>query len=168
MAKYKATGCARFLFFLIIFVPIAYFGSKYLMDSGKWDDIKGKLEDVSSSDNDNNSGIGSPSTFDYNRSEKSDDSLNEKFDQLIEKVNDQADKISEQEETIHRQNVLIDQLKQHLEQMSAGGSSISTGGSSGSSSGWNGSSSSSSSSQSGDKISLEQLLKEADKTRRNG
>ncbi len=166
MAKYKATGCARFLFFLIIFVPIAYFGSKYLMDSGKWDNIKGKLEDVSSSDD--RSGIDSPSTFDYNRSEQNNSDLNEKFDQLLEKVNEQADKISEQEETIHRQNVLIDQLKQHLEQMSAGGGSISTGGSSGSSSGWNGSSSSSSSSQSGDKISLEQLLKEADKTRRNG
>jgi len=156
MAKYKATGCARFLFFLIIFVPIAYFGSKYLMDSGKWDDIKGKLEDVSSSDNDNNSGIGSPSTFDYNRSEKSDDSLNEKFDQLIEKVNDQADKISEQEETIHRQNVLIDQLKQQLEQRTTNTPSS------------NNNPRSTPQQNDPNKTSLQDLLKEADKALKNG
>ena len=94
MAKYKATGCARFLFFLIIFVPIAYFGSKYLMDSGKWDDIKGKIENVGS--NDQSNGIDSPSTFDYNDSDHADTELNRKFDQLIEKVNEQADKLSEQ------------------------------------------------------------------------
>jgi len=155
MAKYKATGCARFLFFLIIFVPIAYFGSKYLMDSGKWDNIKGKLEDVSSSDD--RSGIDSPSTFDYNRSEQNNSDLNEKFDQLLEKVNEQADKISEQEETIHRQNVLIDQLKQHIEQQSAAGSN-----------GGRRTNNNTGSQQNNDKVSLEQLLKEADQSRRNG
>ena len=155
MAKYKATGCARFLFFLIIFVPIAYFGSKYLMDSGKWDDIKGKIEDVSSSDNNNNSGIDSPSTFDYGGSEKSDDTLSEKFDQLIEKVNEQADKISEQEETIHRQNVLIDQLKQQLEQRTTTAPSSNNPRSTPQQNG-------------SDKTSLQDLLKEADKALKNG
>lgn len=42
--KYKMTGCARFLIFLIILIPVAYFGSKYLRDSGTWDKIKDKVE----------------------------------------------------------------------------------------------------------------------------
>lgn len=28
--KYKTTGCARFFFFLIIFVPLVFFGAAYL------------------------------------------------------------------------------------------------------------------------------------------
>ena len=125
------------------------------MDSGKWDDIKGKIEDVSSSDNNNNSGIDSPSTFDYEGSEKSDDTLSEKFDQLIEKVNEQADKISEQEETIHRQNVLIDQLKQQLEQRTTTTPSSNNPRSTPQQNG-------------SDKTSLQDLLKEADKALKNG
>lgn len=42
--KYKMTGCARFLIFLVFLIPIAYFGSKYLRDSGTWDKIKDKVE----------------------------------------------------------------------------------------------------------------------------
>ena len=44
-AKYKMTGCARFLIFLVILGPIAYFGSQYLRDSGTWDKIRDKIED---------------------------------------------------------------------------------------------------------------------------
>ncbi len=153
MAKYKATGCARFLMFFIIFVPIAYFGSKYLMDSGKWDDIKGKLEEVSSSDD--NSGADSPSTFDYGGSDNVESDLDEKFDQLIEKVNEQADKISEQEETIHRQNVLIDQLKRQLEQRTTTPSN-------------NNNHRSTPQQNDKNKTSLEELLKEADRALKNG
>ncbi len=47
-AKYKMTGCARFLIFLVILAPIAYFGSKYLRDSGTWDKIKDKVENTDS------------------------------------------------------------------------------------------------------------------------
>jgi len=43
-AKYKMTGCARFAIFLLILAPIAYFGSKYLRESGTWDKIKDKVE----------------------------------------------------------------------------------------------------------------------------
>ena len=46
--KYKMTGCARFLIFLVILAPIAYFGSKYLRDSGTWDKIKDKVENTDS------------------------------------------------------------------------------------------------------------------------
>ena len=46
--KYKMTGCARFLIFLVILAPIAYFGSKYLRDSGTWDKIKEKVENTDS------------------------------------------------------------------------------------------------------------------------
>jgi hypothetical protein len=44
--KYKMTGCARFLIFLLIMAPIAYFGSKYLRESGTWDKVKDKLEET--------------------------------------------------------------------------------------------------------------------------
>lgn len=30
MKKYKSTGCARFFIFLIIFAPLAFFGSAYI------------------------------------------------------------------------------------------------------------------------------------------
>ncbi len=43
-AKYKMTGCARFAIFLIVLAPIAYFGSKYLRESGTWDKFKDKVE----------------------------------------------------------------------------------------------------------------------------
>lgn len=46
--KYKMTGCARFLIFLVILAPIAYFGSKYLRESGTWDKIKDKVENTDS------------------------------------------------------------------------------------------------------------------------
>ncbi len=109
MAKYKATGCARFLFFLIIFVPIAYFGSQYLMQSGKWDQIRDKIEEVSPERSQSTeSSIGT--TTDVSPE------IKERLEMLLSKVNEQADKIEEQEEKIHRQNILIDQLKQRLEE----------------------------------------------------
>ena len=45
--KYKATGCSRFFFFLIIFVPVVYFGLKYLNDNGQLDTIREKIEEYS-------------------------------------------------------------------------------------------------------------------------
>ncbi len=46
--KYKMTGCARFAIFLVILLPIAYFGAKYLRESGTWDKIKDKVENTES------------------------------------------------------------------------------------------------------------------------
>ena len=144
MAKYKATGCARFLFFLIIFIPIAYFGSQYLMQSGKWDQIRDKIEQVN------------PQSNEYDESPVSNTSdispeIKERLERLLTKVSEQADKINEQEETIHRQNVLIDQLKQRLQE----GVSNSTD------------QSEISSKKEDGKLSLEDLLKEADKALKN-
>jgi len=42
--KYKMTGCARMALFLVVLLPIAYFGAKYLQNSGTWDKVQDKLE----------------------------------------------------------------------------------------------------------------------------
>ncbi len=144
MTKYKATGCARFLFFLIIFIPVAYFGSQYLMQSGKWDQIRDKIAQVN------------PQSNEYTESPVSNTSdispeIKERIERLLAKVNEQADKIDEQEETIHRQNVLIDQLKQRLQE----GVNTSTD------------QSEISSKKEDGKLSLEELLKETDKALKN-
>lgn len=43
-AKYKMTGCARMALFLVVLLPIAYFGAKYLQNSGTWGKVQDKLE----------------------------------------------------------------------------------------------------------------------------
>ena len=144
MAKYKATGCARFFFFLIIFVPVAYFGSQYLMETGKWDQIRDKLEEVSSSKERSESSI-SPET------ESISPEIKKRLERLLEKVNEQAQKLEEQEEIIHRQNVLIDQLKQQLETRD----------------GESGTKNDLENSTEENKLSLEEFLKEADKIIKN-
>ena len=144
MAKYKATGCARFLFFLIIFVPIAYFGSQYLMETGKWDQIREKIEDVSH-DQKESSDTRISTSVDVSPEVK------ERLEMLLSKVNEQADKIEEQQEKIHRQNILIDQLKQRLEEGATANSEEAK---------------TNSNTEDG-KLSLEELLKEADKALKN-
>lgn len=144
MAKYKATGCARFLFFLIIFVPIAYFGSQYLMQSGKWDQIRDKIEQVNPQSND----YEEPAV---NKTSDISPEIKERLERLLAKVSEQADKIDEQEETIHRQNVLIDQLKQRLQESASTSTKQAE----------------TSSKKEDGKLSLEDLLKEADKALKN-
>lgn len=148
MAKYKSTGCARFLFFLIIFVPIAYFGAQYLMESGKWDNIRDKLEQVTD-DSDKNS-VERAIEKKSDSGEMGTNEVQQKLKQLLDKINEQARQIEAQEETIHKQNILIDQLKQQLDMPASTTETKSSGGSANSNSNSKG-------------TSLEELLKEADK-----
>lgn len=113
MAKYKSTGCARFFFFLIIFVPIAYFGAEYLMKSGKWDDIRDKLENVT--ENDNKNSVEKAIEKKSSSEEVNSSEVQKKLEQLLDKINEQQKQIEAQEETIHKQNILIDLMKQQLE-----------------------------------------------------
>jgi TolA-binding protein len=148
MAKYKSTGCARFFFFLVIFVPIAYFGAQYLMESGKWDDIRDKLENVA--DKDDKNSVEKAIEKKPNLNEMNSTEVQQKLQQLLDKINEQAKQIETQEETIHKQNILIDQLKQQLQITSSNTDTKSSGGSTNSNSDSKG-------------TSLEDLLKEADK-----
>lgn len=113
MAKYKSTGCARFFFFLIIFVPIAYFGAEYLMKSGKWDDIRDKLENVT--ENDDKNSVEKAIEKKSSSEEVNSSEVQKKLEQLLNKINEQQKQIDAQEETIHKQNILIDLMKQQLE-----------------------------------------------------
>jgi chromosome segregation ATPase len=144
MSKYKATGCARFFFFLVVFVPIAYFGAQYLMNSGKWDQIRDKIENVTEDKNSVEKAIDEKnSDLDINTS-----AIEERLTQLLDKIKRQDQLIKDQGETIHKQNVLIDQLKQQLGQPQAPAESTTTP---------------NSSPQTEQGTSLEDLLKEADK-----
>ncbi len=113
------------------------------MESGKWDDIRSKVEDITQ-DN--------PTTIESDHPISTiDKDIQERIEKLLDKVNQQTETIDEQQETIHRQNVLIDQLKQQLETKGSTEQAPSTietkteGGN-----------------------SLEELLKEADKALKNG
>ena len=97
-AKYKMTGCARFIIFLLFLVPIAYFGSKYLRDSGTWDDIKSKVENR-----------------DKNSVERT---IEQQDDQNSYQRNDKLrEALQNQEEIIENQRVRIEELERELEQL---------------------------------------------------
>jgi len=147
MSKYKATGCARFFIFLVIFIPIAYFGAQYLMDSGQWDQIRDKIENVTESDDKNSveRAIEKKST---NTDGINTSAIEERIEQLLNKIDEQDALIKKQGETIHRQNVLIDQYKQQIEQKATVPANQST---------------ESTPTKTNDGSSLEDLLKEADK-----
>lgn len=104
MAKYKMTGCARFFIFLIIFLPLAYFGAQYLMDTGKLDGLKDKIENVGSSNSveraiNNKSGSG-----DISKLEKD-------LEKITAAYREQQSIIEEQQATINRQIDEIERLK---------------------------------------------------------
>lgn len=95
------------MIFLLFFIPIAYFGSQYLMESGQWSNITDRIENIgvpSTDDTDTKA-----ETNNYNRSD-----IEKKLEQLLQKIEEQNTTIKEQEITIHKQNVLIDQLRQQL------------------------------------------------------
>ena len=108
-AKYKMTGCARFLIFLVILIPIAYFGSKYLRDSGTWDKIKDKVENrdsnsVERSIENRNERISPTSIEDLTNDER--------YGRLRQAYEEQEALIKKQEETIADLQKQIDELKQ--------------------------------------------------------
>ncbi len=107
MAKYKPTGCARFLFFLIIIAPIAYFGSKYMIDNKIIDGLKDKFEQTT---------VDSPLDQDIapNKNESKDEAvlrLERRLEKIIEAYREQETIIKNQEKTINQQQDEIDRLK---------------------------------------------------------
>lgn len=44
--KYKVTGCARFIVFFIIFIPVVYFGAAYLRGEDGWQKLKDFYHDI--------------------------------------------------------------------------------------------------------------------------
>ena len=107
-AKYKMTGCARFLIFLVILIPIAYFGSKYLRDSGTWDKIKDKVEDRDRSSVER--------TLDQKREQLDPATLqdldaDERYGRLRRAYEEQENVIRQQEQTIAQLKKEIEDLK---------------------------------------------------------
>lgn len=45
-SKYKMTGCAKFLIFMIFFAPIAYFGASFINGEGGLDGLKEKFGNI--------------------------------------------------------------------------------------------------------------------------
>lgn len=163
MSKYKMTGCARFLIFLVIFIPIAYFGASYLRTSGLWDKFAGKVE--GSGSNSIEEAIErkkvDPSTFDTNNSGLSD--LQDKFDRLRDAYEEQELIIADQDKKLKARDAEIERLRAAANNQR--GTTTSSSGGSSSSSDYGGrseSSSSSSTSRTGD-ASLDDLLNEADR-----
>lgn len=117
--KYKMTGCARFIIFLIILIPIAYFGSKYLRESGTWDKIKDKVEQ-----NEGNS-VDRTIQEKRDRIEKPADNsdLQNDFSRLREAYEEQEELLAEQEQTIKNLQDENDALKLRLNEAPASTSS---------------------------------------------
>jgi len=107
MAKYKMTGCARFFLFLIILGPIAYFGSKYLLDNGHLDTLKDKIEQTESSKTIDTS----PEPISVNPSNEELVRLQNRFDELRKGYLQQEATIKEQATTIAQQKQEIENLK---------------------------------------------------------
>jgi|GEM_PF-1439286 len=104
--KYKATGCARFFLFLIIIIPIAYFGIKYGVEKGVIN-----FDDEASVDN-------TEITNDYKESDSDDPyirKIENKMSQLVETIKEQQSTMKDQEKTINKQQDIIEQLKTQLE-----------------------------------------------------
>ena len=107
MSKYKSTGCARFLLFLVIFVPIAYFGASYLMESGTMDQIKEKVDGITAQMNQNES---TSDQDPLDTSEFDEKQIRRQIADLLNKIETQQTIIDEQEATIAKQKQMIDEL----------------------------------------------------------
>lgn len=149
MAKYKMTGCARFFLFLIILGPIAYFGSKFLLDNGHLDNIKDKIEQRDTGNKVETSTETltiEPSNDDHRR-------LQNRFDELKKGYLEQEAKIKELSNIVTSQKEEIENLKSNANIGSTSNSSntpVNTGSTDNSNSSSTGSS------------SLDDLLREAD------
>ena len=153
--KYKATGCSRFFFFLIIFVPVVYFGLKYLNDNGQLDTIREKIEEYSD-ENAVDRVINRKNDESTITADSGNDSAEEKIRQLLDIVEKQRDRIDEQEAYIEQLEGQIKKL-QSEDVKEALPASVPED------------ASSKSSSEDGEKVPLEELLKEAEEAiKKNG
>lgn len=90
--KYKVTGCARFFVFLIIFVPIVYFGAAWL----RGEDGMQKLKDFY------NGIVGKKDAADSNsdRDTYRIEDLKQELDEAREEIRDLKAKLREKEQEI--------------------------------------------------------------------
>jgi uncharacterized coiled-coil protein SlyX len=121
--RYKMTGCARFFIFLLFIIPIAYFGAKYLDDSGYGSVIKDKFEEISNHNNkdmdtetmDPDVIVNNNSADDITDSNRS--KLESKLEQLIRMVDLQKQKIDELELSSAEKDALITKLQNQIKQL---------------------------------------------------
>ena len=151
MSKYKSTGCARFFLFLLIFVPIAYFGASYLMESGKMDQIKEKVDEFTTQMND---GASTSSTEPASSNEFDEEQIRRQIADLLNRIETQKTIIEEQEQTIAKQKKMIDDLMSSSDSGASQPETVQA-------------SLADSTSNDGNEPSLKDLLKEADEAIKN-
>lgn len=116
--RYKATGCTRFFVFLIIIVPIAYFGSKYLMDKGIIDNLREKVETMQNEHSDLNEGSEKSESTSTDTEEQeipaNVEALRTRLSELIRTVTDLRTELEEKNKIIEEKNGLIEKLTNQL------------------------------------------------------
>jgi len=96
--KYKMTGCARFLIFLLVFAPLVYFGVSYFRGENPVEGIEKVIPE----------GWGKT----QNSSDVSDDAIIQgTIDAQKDRIEELEDKIDRLEEVLNEKNEEIRQLK---------------------------------------------------------
>lgn len=95
--KYKVTGCARFFVFLIIFVPIVYFGAAYLRGENGMQMLKEFFNGITGKENVNDNSV---------------DRDTYRIDDLQKELREAKEEIRELKAIIKDQEKEIKQLKQ--------------------------------------------------------
>jgi septal ring factor EnvC (AmiA/AmiB activator) len=153
--KYKATGCSRFFFFLIIFVPVVYFGLKYLNDNGQLDTIRDKIEQYSD-ENAVDRVINRKNEETTASSETENEGAEQKIRQLLDIVEKQRERIDQQEGYIEQLEGQIKKLQSEDTQETIPASDPE-------------STDTKNPTSDGEKVPLEELLKEAEEAiKKNG
>ena len=114
--KYKLTGCARFLIFLIIVVPVIYISATLITGTSPWDELKMIL----SGDDEKTEIMESPvSSEDVKTEEVEKDTQEQKTTDIIPATNEKAE-LSDQEQLnklLERIESLERELKELREQL---------------------------------------------------
>jgi len=97
MAKFKLTGFGRFIIFLLIVAPIAYFGMQYLEKSGTLDNIKEKVENK--------------------ETETTTESAQESDSDILKEIDRKSQTDNEEESIIEQQRREIEELKRQNEEL---------------------------------------------------
>lgn len=96
--KYKMTGCARFLIFLVVFVPLVYFGVSYFRGENPIEPIKQVIPESWGKDKSESSGTISEDAILDGKIK----TLEQTNESLRKEVNELKSTIRSQEEEIRR------------------------------------------------------------------
>lgn len=94
--KHKVTGCARFFIFLIIFVPIVFFGAAYFRGEDGWQLLKDQYHSL----------FGKPS-----RDSKTNDRDTYRIEDLQEDLDDARNEIRDLRNQLREKEKEIEKLK---------------------------------------------------------